>query len=160
MPCATPPSASGARPGRQQASRRLIPEPGRPGLPRVLLRRPVAAALGVALLAACSAHDPGQAGSSGGSGTAGSQAAHPATAAGTAAGSPRGGSAGPLTLQVSPAPYQLPSGVAREVVLPAGPDLLLAGGLTPQSTSTAEVRRLNPFDGRHRAGGAPHRPHP
>jgi hypothetical protein len=48
---------------------------------------------------------------------------------------------------VSPAPYQLPSGLAREVVLPAGPDLLLAGGLTPQSTSTAAVRLLNPATG-------------
>ena len=48
---------------------------------------------------------------------------------------------------MSPAPYQLPSGLAREVVLPAGPDLLLAGGLTPGSTSTAAVRRLNPSTG-------------
>ena len=48
---------------------------------------------------------------------------------------------------MSPAPYQLPSGLAREVVLPAGRDLLLAGGLTPRSTSTAAVRRLNPSTG-------------
>ncbi len=48
---------------------------------------------------------------------------------------------------MSPAPYQLPSGLAREVVLPAGPDLLLAGGLTRGSTSTAAVRRLNPSTG-------------
>ena len=48
---------------------------------------------------------------------------------------------------MSPAPYQLPSGLAREVVLPAGPGLLLAGGLTPRSTSTAAVRRLNPSTG-------------
>ena len=49
---------------------------------------------------------------------------------------------------MSPAPYQLPSGLAREVVLPEGRDLLLAGGLTPQSTSTAAVRLLNPLTGR------------
>ena len=48
---------------------------------------------------------------------------------------------------MSPAPYQLPSGLAREIVLPAGRDLLLAGGLTPRSTSTAAVRRLNPSTG-------------
>jgi hypothetical protein len=48
---------------------------------------------------------------------------------------------------VSPAPYQLPSGLAREVVLPAGPSLLIAGGLTPQATSTAAVRLLNPSTG-------------
>ncbi len=93
-----------------------------------------------------------------GSRAAVSGSAHPATAAGPAAGS-RARSAGPLTLQVSPAPYQLPSGLAREVVLPAGPDLLLAGGLTPRSTSTAAVRRAQPVDGQHGPGGASHRPH-
>ena len=67
----------------------------------------------------------------------GPRAAHAATASGSAAGPSGSGNAGPLTLQVSPAPYQLPSGLAREVVLPAGPDLLLAGGLTRQSTPTA-----------------------
>ena len=55
--------------------------------------------------------------------------------------------AGPLSLQVTPAPYQLPSGLSREVVLPHGPDLLIAGGLTLQGTSTAAVRRLNPSTG-------------
>jgi hypothetical protein len=48
---------------------------------------------------------------------------------------------------VSPAPYQLPSGLAREVVLPSGRGLLIAGGLTPQATSTAAVRLLNPSTG-------------
>jgi hypothetical protein len=48
---------------------------------------------------------------------------------------------------VSPAPYQLPSGLAREVVLPAGRGLLIAGGLTPRATSTAAVRLLNPSTG-------------
>jgi hypothetical protein len=55
--------------------------------------------------------------------------------------------AGPLSLQVSPAPYQLPSGLAREVILPFGRDLLIAGGLTPRGTSTRAVRRLNPSTG-------------
>ncbi len=143
MPRGTPPSGAGAGPGRQRASQRGAPR----GVPRVCPRRAGAAALGLTLLvAACSAHGPGQAGPSGGSRTADSGAAHPATAAGTV-GSPRSRSAGPLTLQVSPAPYQLPSGLAREVVFPAGPDLLLAGGLTPRSTSTAAVRQLNPSTG-------------
>ena len=92
-------------------------------------------------VAACSAGGPGHAPHSGGSGTA-----HPVTAAASAPG-PAGPSgppaAGALSLQVTPAPYQLPSGLAREVVLPHGPDLLIAGGLTLHGTSTAAVRRLN-----------------
>jgi hypothetical protein len=48
---------------------------------------------------------------------------------------------------VSPAPYQLPSGLSREVVLPDGPNLLIAGGLTPRGASTAAVRVLNPSTG-------------
>ena len=48
---------------------------------------------------------------------------------------------------MTPAPYQLPSGLSREVVLPHGPDLLIAGGLTVRGTSTATVRRLNPATG-------------
>jgi len=66
---------------------------------------------------------------------------------------------------VSPAPYQLPSGLAREVVLPSGRGLLIAGGLTQQATSSAAVRLLNPSTGgtsrvgrlavpTHDAGGA------
>ncbi len=168
VPCATPPSGPGVRPGRRRARR-----PGRRRASQLGLRRPswrggrrhgwresrlgAAAVLpwragvavtGLAMLAAaCSAHGPGQAGPAGASRAAGSQAAHPATAAGSPAGPARARSAGPLSLQVSPAPYQLPSGLAREIVLPAGPDLLLAGGLTTRSTSTAAVRRLNPSTG-------------
>ncbi len=141
--------------GSRQAGR----GPGQLGLLRATLLRPAAAAAGLALLAACSAPGPGQSGSAGGSGTAGSRAAHPAAPAGSSAGSPRTEPAGPRILQVSPAPYQLPSGLAREVVLPAGPDLLLAGGLTPQSTSTAAVLRLNPSNGQHHGDGAPYPPH-
>ena len=73
--------------------------------------------------------------------------AQPGTAAGTGA-SPSGTrTAGALSLQVTPAPYQLPSGLAREVVLPVGRDLLIAGGLTPRATSTRAVRLLNPRTG-------------
>ncbi len=50
-------------------------------------------------------------------------------------------------MRVVPAPYQLPSGVAREAVLPDGPDLLLLGGLTQQSKATASILRLNPVTG-------------
>ncbi len=93
-------------------------------------------------MAACSAGGPGHAPPSGGA-----QTAHPATAPGAAGGPSSAGSRGSLSLQVSPAPYQLPSGLAREVVLPAGRSLLIAGGLTPQGTSTAAVRLLNPSTG-------------
>jgi hypothetical protein len=51
------------------------------------------------------------------------------------------------TLRILAAPYQLPSGVAREVVLPDGPDLLILGGLGQRSAATAAVRRLNPVTG-------------
>ena len=69
-------------------------------------------------------------------------------------------------LQVTPAPYQLPSAISRTVVLAGGgPGLLVAGGLTTQSASTSTVLRLDPVTGQttpagqlsvatHDAGGA------
>src|SRR5215469_14761599 len=45
----------------------------------------------------------------------------------------------PMTLQVMPAPYQLPAGVSREVVLPGPAGLLIAGGLTPSGASASTV---------------------
>ena len=55
--------------------------------------------------------------------------------------------AGALSLQITPAPYQLPAGISREVVLARGPDLLIAGGLATRSAPTAAVRVLNPVTG-------------
>jgi DNA-binding beta-propeller fold protein YncE len=56
-------------------------------------------------------------------------------------------------LQVMPAPYQLPAALSREVVLPAGNGLLIAGGLTPQGPSTDAVTGLDPVTGATRAVG-------
>ena len=56
-------------------------------------------------------------------------------------------------LRVVPAPYQLPSGVSREVVLPRGPDLLILGGLTQQSAASAAITVLNPVTGSTTAAG-------
>ncbi len=55
--------------------------------------------------------------------------------------------ADPVTVRVVPAPYQLPAGVSRAVVLPHGPDLLIAGGLSQRSAATATVSLLNPVTG-------------
>jgi hypothetical protein len=92
-------------------------QPASRGRPPLCARRPAsrtaaAAGIGLVLLVVgCSAGGPGPAPHSGGSGTA-----HPVTAAGSAAGTagPSGSpAAGTLSLQVTPAPYQLPSGLAR-----------------------------------------------
>jgi hypothetical protein len=131
---------SGVRP--QPASRGRHPLSARPPASRTA----AAAGTGLVLLVvACSASGPGRAPHSGGSGTS-----LPVTAVGSAPGTagPSGSpAAGTLSLQVTPAPYQLPSGLAREVVLPHGPDLLIAGGVTLQGTSTAAVHCLNPSTG-------------
>jgi hypothetical protein len=58
-----------------------------------------------------------------------------------------------LVLQVTPAPYQLPAPLSREVALPAGGGLLLAGGLTAQGTSTDAVTSLDPVTGATRVAG-------
>ena len=63
-------------------------------------------------------------------------------------------------LRVVPAPYQLPSGVSREVVLPRGPDLLILGGLTQQSAASAAITVLNPVTGSTTAAGLVDRAHP
>jgi hypothetical protein len=53
-----------------------------------------------------------------------------------------------LTLQITPAPYQLPAGIAREVVFAQHGDLLIAGGLTQRSATTAALSLLDPVTGR------------
>jgi N-acetylneuraminic acid mutarotase len=58
-----------------------------------------------------------------------------------------------MALQVMPAPYQLPEGLSREVVLPDAGALLIAGGLTPQETSTDAVTSLDPVTGATHAAG-------
>jgi len=116
--------------------------PGRPGRARQTRARwtrgrwrtAAAAAAGAALLVtACSA--------GGGGDPASTPGTHPPGVA-----SP-GRPARALSLQITPAPYQLPAGISREVVLPRGPDLLIAGGLAARSASTAAVRVLNPLTG-------------
>ena len=75
-----------------------------------------------------------------------------AGAAASPAGSPSPATAA-LVLQVTPAAYQLPSGMSREVVLAAGRRLLIAGGLTSDSASSAAVRSLNPVTGQAARAG-------
>ena len=58
-----------------------------------------------------------------------------------------------LMLQVMPAPYQLPAGLSREVVLPGADGLLIAGGLTPSGASASTVTSLDPVTGATRAAG-------
>ena len=58
-----------------------------------------------------------------------------------------------LTLQVMPAPYQLPAAVSREVVLPAAGGLLIIGGLTRSGASAMTVTSLDPVTGGTRAAG-------
>jgi DNA-binding beta-propeller fold protein YncE len=66
-----------------------------------------------------------------------------------------------LALQVIPAPYQLPAPISREVVLPPSgtlgrahePALIIAGGLTSASVTTAAIRLLNPQTGQTRVMG-------
>jgi hypothetical protein len=54
---------------------------------------------------------------------------------------------GPAILQVVPAAFQLPAPIAREVVLPRGRDLLIAGGLTPGQALTSDTVVLDPATG-------------
>jgi hypothetical protein len=53
-----------------------------------------------------------------------------------------------MALQITPAAYQLPSGIAREVVFTRDGQLLIAGGLTQQSATTDAMTMLNPTTGR------------
>ena len=52
-----------------------------------------------------------------------------------------------------PAPYQLPAGISREVVLPGPGGLLIIGGRTPSGASTNAVTSLDPVTGATRAAG-------
>ena len=63
-----------------------------------------------------------------------------------------------VALQITPAPYQLPWPIAREVVLARGGDLLIAGGLTQRSATTGAVFLLDPVTGRVRRAGLLARP--
>ncbi len=112
--------------------------PGRPVWVRTMLgrrRTAAAAAASVAVLAAAC--------------TAGGGGGRPVSSPGThPPGTNRPGRpAGALSLQITPAPYQLPAGISREVVLARGSDLLIAGGLATRSAPTAAVRVLNPVTG-------------
>jgi len=104
------------------------------GIPR---RRPilVAGALCLGLAVACSA------------GPAAAPHRH-APAAHSPAPTPQPTASGPPSLQVTPAAYQLPSGISREVVLASGRHLLIIGGLDQRSVTTRTVTELNPVTGR------------
>jgi hypothetical protein len=54
----------------------------------------------------------------------------------------------PMALQITPAAYQLPSGIAREVVLAQRNGILIAGGLTQRSATTSAITVLDPATGR------------
>ena len=95
----------------------------------------VAGGLSLSLAAACSA---------------GSEPAprHHAPAAHSPAPAPLPTASEPLSLQITPAAYQLPSGISREVVLASGGRLLIIGGLDQRSVTTRVVTELNPVTGR------------
>ena len=109
---------------------RVLPVPGRRTRTRV-----VAAALVACSAAACS----------------GSHAASPRPTQPAHVDHRRPGAASPL--QVMPAPYQLPTAVSREVVLPGPGGLMIAGGLTPSGASTDAVIALDPVTGATRPAG-------
>jgi hypothetical protein len=73
---------------------------------------------------------------------------HPSATARTPVPAPTNAGPAPLALQVTPAAYQLPSGISREVVLASGGNLLIIGGLNQQSVTTRGITRLNPVTGR------------
>jgi hypothetical protein len=114
-----------------------------PGRPAILARRSarwqltlLAGGVSLGLAAACSA-SPGS-------------APHPpaSPAARPAATAPSPTAPVPLSLQITPAAYQLPSGISREVVLASGGNLLIIGGLNQRSVTTRTVTTLNPVTGR------------
>ena len=51
-------------------------------------------------------------------------------------------------MRITPAAYQLPSGISREVVLASGGNLQIIGGLNQRSVTTRTVTKLNPVTGR------------
>jgi hypothetical protein len=63
-----------------------------------------------------------------------------------------------LSLRITPAAYQLPSGISREVVLAHSGNLLITGGLTRQSITTSAITQLNPVTGRATRAGRLARP--
>jgi hypothetical protein len=67
-------------------------------------------------------------------------------------------SAPATAMQITPAPYQLPSPIAREVALARGGDLLIAGGLTQRSATTGAMFLLDPVTGQVRRAGRLARP--
>src|SRR5690348_4674000 len=73
---------------------------------------------------------------------------HHAPAARSPMPAPQPTASAPLSLQVTPAAYQLPSGISREVVLASGGRLLIIGGLDQRSATTRVVTELNPVTGR------------
>jgi hypothetical protein len=58
-----------------------------------------------------------------------------------------------MTLQIMPAPYQLPAAVSREVLLPTASGLLIIGGLTRSGISVSTVMDLDPVTGGTRPAG-------
>jgi DNA-binding beta-propeller fold protein YncE len=58
-----------------------------------------------------------------------------------------------MTLQIMPAPYQLPAAVSREILLPAAGGLLVIGGLTRSGISVSTVMSLDPVTGGTRPAG-------
>jgi DNA-binding beta-propeller fold protein YncE len=73
----------------------------------------------------------------------------PARSAATASSAPAPHRAAPfrMALQVTPAPYQLPAPLSREIVMPGAGGLLLAGGLAAQGASTDSLTALDPATG-------------
>ena len=69
----------------------------------------------------------------------------PTSAATTSSAATPGG--GPPTVRAAVAGWRLPAALSREVVLPAGAGLAVAGGLTPAGTSSAAVYLLDPRSG-------------
>jgi hypothetical protein len=95
------------------------------------------------MLAACSA----------GAGPAPDRSAAPAAHSPARSPAPAPTASPPLALQVTPAAYQLPSGISREVVLANGGNLLIIGGLNQRSVTTPAVTELNPVTGRTSRAG-------
>jgi DNA-binding beta-propeller fold protein YncE len=58
-----------------------------------------------------------------------------------------------MTLQIMPAPYQLPAAVSREVLLPVAGGLLIVGGQTRSGISVSTVMGLDPVTGATRPAG-------
>jgi hypothetical protein len=86
------------------------------------------------------------------SASAGSSPQRPA-ASRTSAAAPSTTPSRPLTLQVTRAPYRLPSAISREVVLARGQDLLIIGGITQALITTGAIIQLNPVTGRAAPAG-------